>query len=134
MCRHIVKWTITAIMENTGEFPNIYYEKLLELCDNNEILLKDFRKYIGYIKENQNSVLGGPKAIQKFLLNHKDETEGKYVKIFQKFIKWFLQKRALIHIIHGALKDKKRYINYKNNVLLRLIKHPKQWPFKKPIK
>jgi hypothetical protein len=57
------------------------------------------------------------------LIIYKDDDENtiKEKKVFKKFSYWFLKKRALRGIINGNMKDKKSYINYKNNVMLKYI-------------
>ena len=43
-------------------------------------------------------------------------------KIFKKFFYWFLKERAYRYIIKGNMKDKKKYIRYKNRILLKHFK------------
>lgn len=50
-----------------------------------------------------------------------------YKQIFKMFARWFLQNRALRYILKGEMKDKKTYIKYKNEVMLRYLDTPNKW-------
>jgi len=73
--------------------------------------------------------LSGYRALRDYLIIYKDDDEDTVneKKVFKKFSYWFLKKRALRQIISGNMKDKKSYINYKNNIMLKYIKRPNEW-------
>jgi len=48
-------------------------------------------------------------------------------KVFRAFSKWFLEERAIRYILNGRMQNKKAYIKYKNDVMLRFIQSPSSY-------
>jgi len=55
------------------------------------------------------------------------DIEKKQKNVFRAFSEWFLRERSVRYILYGKMKDKKKYIKYKNNVLLYYVRHPEQF-------
>lgn len=52
---------------------------------------------------------------------------GKIKRVFREFSKWFLEEKAIRYILNGRMKNKQRYIYYKNKVMLFYINHPEKY-------
>lgn len=52
---------------------------------------------------------------------------GKIKRVFRAFSKWFLEEKAIRYILNGRMKNKERYIHYKNKVMLYYINHPEKY-------
>lgn len=64
-----------------------------------------------------------------WIVEPNDRNQLNLVKLaFKKFSKWFLKNRATRYILlNGRMKDKKAYLDYKNNVMMYYLKHPERY-------
>lgn len=53
--------------------------------------------------------------------------DQKMKKVFKQFSKWFLKHRAIRYILEGKMKNKLKYIHYKNHVMKYFIEKPQKY-------
>ena len=53
--------------------------------------------------------------------------ENKTRMVFKEFSKWFLKERAIRYILEGKMSNKKKYIHYKNHIMLYYVDHPRDY-------
>ncbi len=52
---------------------------------------------------------------------------GRIKRVFKAFSKWYLEEKAIRYILNGKMKDKKKWIFYKNKIMLYYIDHPEEY-------
>lgn len=69
------------------------------------------------VLNNNMELLSGPSALKRFL-----EEQGIVAQAYKEYLKWFLRERYVREAIReGHMKDIKKYIQYKNSVLLPIL-------------
>jgi len=73
--------------------------------------------------------VNGHRTFVDLLVEYVEDSEDlkKIKRLFRQFCKWFLRERALRFIIRGNMKDKIKYIHFKDNVMLKYFNTPQMW-------
>jgi len=102
-----------------------FNEKIESIANNNKELVEEAKKF--YLAQIE--FVNGHRAFVEIFESYEDDSDlmKDIKKLFRKFCKWFLKEKAIRFIARGNMKDKHKYIQFKNNVMLRFFNDPEMW-------
>ena len=107
ICRNIIRKAIRSLQSE------IYLPHVLPLCSNNLTVYSQLLTTMSFHLEK----ITGPRALQMYL-----GSECRIKGVWRGYLKWYLKEMYVRNaLLEGEMRDLKKYIRYKNDVLLPMI-------------